>query len=80
MTINKCPDCGDIERGYQHHEPGTRERTWLCLSKELALVKAQRDKLIGLLRVCDPILKGGATALLRSEVRREIAALLKEKI
>jgi len=37
------------------------------------------EKLVGLLRVCDPILKGGATASLRSKVRREIAALLAEE-
>jgi len=39
----------------------------------------QHEKLVGLLRVCDPILKAGVPASLRSEVRRELAALLKEE-
>ena len=39
----------------------------------------QHEKLVGLLRVCDPILKGGVPASLRSEVRRELAALLEEE-
>jgi len=44
-----------------------------------ALAINQHEKLVGLLRVCDPILKGGVPASLRSEVRRELAALLKEE-